>query len=219
MISVLSSKQRKIVAALFIVFAAILSQFFPEIVPSDKVYDPHQPVWFEATTTVPLVQTRGVTSTVTGALTTSTAVIEINAFVVRVVDGDTIDVRFDGVSTTQKIRLLGVNTPETVDPRRVVQCFGKQASSFMKALLTEKHIRLDADPEADERDKYDRLLRNIVLPDGTDVNASLVGSGYAYAYVSFPQNKQRKKQLTRLQEEAKTAKRGLWAEGTCAGEK
>ena len=139
--------------------------------------------------------------------------------VVRVVDGDTIDVRFDGVSTTQKIRLLGVNTPETVDPRRVVQCFGKQASSFMKALLTEKHIRLDADPEADERDKYDRLLRNIVLPDGTDVNASLVGSGYAYAYVSFPQNKQRQKQLTRLQEEAKTAKRGVWVEGSCAGEK
>ena len=142
-----------------------------------------------------------------------------NAIVVRVVDGDTIDVRIDGDDHDEKVRFLGVNTPETVDPRRAVQCFGKQASNFTKALLTNKRVRLDPDPQADERDKYHRLLRNIVLSDGTDVNASLVRSGYAYAYVSFPLNKERKKQLLRLQSEAEAMKRGLWADDTCAGQK
>lgn len=150
---------------------------------------------------------------------TTSTIIVANATVVRVVDGDTIDVHIDGQDHDEKVRFLGVNTPETVDPRRAVQCFGKQASNFTKELLTGKRVRLDPDAQADERDKYQRLLRNIVLLDGTDVNASLVRSGYAYAYVSFPLNKERKKQLLRLQSEAEAMKRGLWADDTCAGQK
>lgn len=153
------------------------------------------------------------TSTTFG-LATST-----NAIVVSVVDGDTIEAREDGKETVEKIRLLGVNTPETVDPRRPVECFGKEASSFTKKLMEGKRIRLASDPEADEVDKYDRLLRNIILEDGTDVNALLVREGYAYAYVSFPQNRARKAELKKLQEDAKLHARGLWNPTTCNGQK
>jgi len=111
--------------------------------------------------------------------------------------------------------LLGVNTPETVDPGRPVQCYGKEASSFAKKTLGGQRIKLEGDPEADEYDKYGRLLRNIYLADGTDFNAELVSQGYAQAYVSFPQNADRKAELRRLESEAKEAKRGVWDPAVC----
>ncbi len=164
---------------------------------------------FDATTTRRLVdgwvRTMGVTTT--------------NAEVTRVVDGDTIEVRLDRGSAPEKVRFLGINTPESVDPRRPVQCFGKEASAFSKHLLDHQRIHLEPDLQADERDKYHRLLRNIVLEDGTDVNASLVSLGYAQAYLSFPLNEQRKQQLRELERAAKTAERGLWSPTTCAGQK
>lgn len=156
------------------------------------------------------------TSSAITATTTQAAKVQTNALVVRVVDGDTVDVKLDAEPNKQyRVRLLGVNTPETVDPRRPVQCFGKEASDFTKKTLNDKRIRLEADPQADERDKYDRLLRNIYLEDGTDFNALLIIDGYAQAYVSFPQNPQRKTELRRLESEAKAAGRGLWAPGAC----
>lgn len=142
-----------------------------------------------------------------------------NALVVRAVDGDTLIVRQDGSASEDKVRLLGVNTPESVDPRRPVQCFGKEASHFTATMTDGKRIRLESDPQADERDKYGRLLRNVVLEDGTDFNAQLISEGYAYAYVSFPQNAQRKRELKRLQAEAQAGARGLWNSKTCAGKK
>lgn len=145
----------------------------------------------------------------------TSAVIETNASVVRVVDGDTIVVRMDGQSQDVTVRLLGVNTPETVDPRRPVQCFGVEASSFMHAILDGRRVRLEGDPEADEYDKYGRLLRNVIGENGMDVNARLVQDGYAYAYINFPQNKRRKTELRHLEEEAREAKRGLWDPETC----
>ena len=203
----LSKKQQQLlVGILVVVIGAFFQLFTKNSAPPSEIHPPG-PTSFEATTTIRSSQA------------SSTTRIETNAMVVRVVDGDTIDVLRDGDTVDEKVRFLGVNTPETVDPRRAVQCFGKQASNFMKALLTDQRVRLEADPEADEHDKYHRLLRNIILADGTDVNASLVKAGYAYAYVSFPQNKARKKQLLALQEEAKIQKRGLWADDTCAGQK
>jgi micrococcal nuclease len=137
-----------------------------------------------------------------------------NALVTKSVDGDTFHVLLDnGEEAT--VRFLGVNTPETVDPRRTVECFGKEASNFTKSYTGGKRIRLEADPQADEVDKYGRLLRNVFLEDGTDLNATLVKEGYAYAYVDFPQNKVRKAELLRLEEEARDQKRGLWADGVC----
>lgn len=143
--------------------------------------------------------------------TATSVVVETNATVTRVKDGDTIVVKqTDGRDVT--VRLLGVDTPETVDPRKTVQCFGKEASNFSKTTLDGTRIRLDADPQADERDKYGRLLRNVTLEDGTDYNAFLVKEGYAYAYLSFPLAPARKVELKKLEEEAKAAKRGLWGD-------
>jgi micrococcal nuclease len=139
-----------------------------------------------------------------------------NAFVTRAVDGDTLEATLDD-GTVAKIRLLGVNTPESVDPRRPVECFGKEASKHMAELVAGKRVLLAPDPQADEVDKYGRLLRNVFLEDGTDVNAALIRDGYAYAYLDFPLNKLRKIELARLQDEAKMAERGLWSPETCNG--
>lgn len=144
------------------------------------------------------------------------SIIATNASVLKVTDGDTIEVALDAEPGKEfKVRLLGVNTPETVDPRRPVQCFGKEASDFTKGVLTGKRVRLDPDPQADERDKYDRLLRNVILEDGTDFNARLVSDGYAYAYLDFPLNPARKTLLRTLERQAKEAGKGLWAPGAC----
>ena len=160
-------------------------------------------------------------NTIPSMTSTSTiiAVTSTNALVIRVVDGDTIVARIDGESEDAHVRLLGVNTPESVDPRRAVQCFSKEASRHMEELVEGKRVRLDQDFEADDRDKYNRLLRNVVLEDGIDVNRALVHDGYAYAYVSFPMNVKRKTTLKREQEEAKRARRGLWNPETCGGRK
>lgn len=141
--------------------------------------------------------------------------VETNALITRVVDGDTFEARLDGDDTVWKVRMLGINTPETVDPRRPVECYGKEASGHLKKLLDGKRVRLESDEQADERDKYDRLLRNVILEDGTDVNAAMVRDGFAYAYLSFPLNKSRKQELKMLQELARASSAGLWSEATC----
>lgn len=142
-----------------------------------------------------------------------------NALVVQVVDGDTIKVIIDGTSTTDTIRFLGINTPESVDPRRPVECFGKEASAKLKSLLDGQRVLLVEDVLADNRDKYNRLLRNVFTADGLDVNAYMVREGYAQAYVSFPQDPTRKKEIRALEAEAKEEGRGLWNFSTCNGKK
>jgi len=163
--------------------------------------------------TAPLPQYETPTST-PEVVTSST--VQTNASVVRVVDGDTFVAREDGASDDVTIRMLGINTPETVDPRKPVECFGKEASAKLKELLTGKRVELVPDPQADERDKYQRLLRNVVLEDGTDVNAFMVREGYAYAYLSFPLNRDRREELRTLEELARSAKSGVWSPSTCA---
>lgn len=138
-----------------------------------------------------------------------------NAFVVRAVDGDTLEVRRDGETDPIKVRLLGVDTPESVDPRRPVECMGKEASAFTASLTNGRRVQLEADPEADEVDKYGRLLRNVILDDGRDLNALLVREGYANAYLSFPLNSARKVELSHLEQEAKAGERGLWNPEFC----
>ncbi len=151
--------------------------------------------------------------------TSPVAVTSTNARIVRAVDGDTLVARIDGAQNDVRVRLLGVNTPESVDPRRPVQCFGKEASHFTASLVEGKRVNLIEDAEADDRDVYNRLLRNVELEDGTDVNQTLVREGYAYAYVSFPMNRARKNEMRRLEAEARRAGRGLWNPSTCDGKK
>jgi len=132
--------------------------------------------------------------------------------VVRVVDGDTVVVAKDGKE--DKVRLIGVDTPETVDPRKDVQCFGKEASAYLTALLTGKTITMEADTTQDNIDKYGRLLRYIYLEDKTLVNKAIIENGYGFEYTyNIPYKFQA--EFKTAQNYASTNKLGLWADNAC----
>ncbi|MYK89824.1 MAG: thermonuclease family protein, partial [Acidobacteria bacterium] len=119
----------------------------------------------------------------------------------RVVVGDTII-----VSGVGRVRLIGVDTPESVDPRRPVEFFGKEASAFTRRLVDGERVRLEYDWE--RTDRYGRTLAYVYLSDGTFVNAEIVRRGYGHAYTRFPfKYLERFRQFER---EARAAGRGLW---------
>jgi micrococcal nuclease len=132
----------------------------------------------------------------------------IPATVIRTVDGDTVIVRFvDG--REEKIRLLGVDTPEVVDPRKPVQCFGHVASAFTKSELEGKHVLLELDAEA--RDKYGRLLAYVIV-NGHRFDDELLQRGYA-RFLVIPPNGSHARAMLREELDARAAGRGLW--GAC----
>lgn len=128
--------------------------------------------------------------------------------VLQVYDGDTIEVDMNG--TKEKIRLIGVDTPETHDPRKAVQCFGQAASDFTKQNFSNQAVRLEADPLSSNRDRYDRLLRYVYLGDGRLWNAEIIKQGYGFAYLSFPFTKS--EEFANYQREARETNRGLWGD-------
>jgi len=133
--------------------------------------------------------------------------------VTKVVDGDTIKISMNGKEET--IRLLGVDTPELVDPRKPVQCFAREASEETKKILNGMSISLEIDPTQGERDTYGRLLAYVLLPNGTNVSEYLIRNGYAHEY-TYENNPHRyQTQFLQAQKEARENKRGLWAEGVC----
>lgn len=135
--------------------------------------------------------------------------------VTKVIDGDTLEVSING--ETKSLRLIGLDTPETLDPRKPVQCFGREASNRAKELLTGKKVRLEADSTQGELDKYGRLLRYIYLEDGTLYNEKMIKDGYAHEYTYNIPYKYRT-QFKAAQADAMNNKRGLWAESTCNGD-
>lgn len=135
--------------------------------------------------------------------------------VTKVFDGDTIEVRRGG--RLEKVRLLGIDTPETVDPRRPVQCFGRDASRRTKQLLSRMYVRLETDPAAGEHDKYHRLLRYVWRQDGLLVNESLIRDGYALEYTYRTTAYRHQAEFKMAEAEARAARRGLWSPQTCNG--
>lgn len=132
--------------------------------------------------------------------------------VVRVIDGDTIVVSQNDIEF--KVRLIGIDTPETVDPRKIVQCFGKEASDKTKQILINQNVRLEADPSQQNKDKYGRLLRFVFLPDGTNVNKMLIEEGYAHEYTyDIPYKYQQ--EFIEAQRDARNAEKGLWNSAVC----
>ncbi len=130
-----------------------------------------------------------------------------------VVDGDTIKVVVRGFETT--VRLVGIDTPETRDPRRPVQCFGPQASARAAALLpVGEPVTLVTDPTQDRRDRYDRLLAYVFRPGRSgprgSVNFALVATGYAKVYVYGGVRFEYAVPFFRAQHRARKARRGLW---------
>ena len=132
--------------------------------------------------------------------------------VVKVIDGDTIQVNVRG--KTERIRLIGIDAPELVDPRRPVECLGREAAEYTRELLRGKNVRIETDPSQDERDRYGRLLAYVFLEDGTHVNLELIRQGYAHEYTyETPYTFQ--SQFKQAQLEAQTQQKGLWAPGAC----
>jgi micrococcal nuclease len=121
-----------------------------------------------------------------------------------VVDGDTIDVSINGQKKT--VRYLLVNTPETVDPRTPIECFGKEASAANKAMVKGKAVYLAKD--ISETDQFGRTLRYIFTQDAF-INAELVKAGYAQV-ATYPPDVKYEQYLRDLERQAREAKRGLW---------
>lgn len=136
--------------------------------------------------------------------------------ITKTVDGDTIKADISGKIET--IRLIGVDTPETKDPRKKVQCFGQAASDYTNVSLVGKDVRLVADHSQDNRDKYGRLLRYVFLDESTNFNEQLIAEGYAYEYtydVPYEYQAEFKAALTTASAQGK----GLWSTTTCNGKR
>jgi micrococcal nuclease len=130
----------------------------------------------------------------------------------RAVDGDTLKVQLGEKTVT--VRLLGINTPESVDPRKPVECFGKEASAFTETLTAGRTVTLEADPSQDSVDKYGRLLRYAYRDDGIFINKEIVASGYGFEY-TFQTPYAFRDTFKAAERDAKAAGLGLWNERAC----
>jgi micrococcal nuclease len=131
-------------------------------------------------------------------------------FVTEVIDGDTlhIDAR-DGRSPYTKVRLIGVDTPETKRPGSPVMYFGPEAFEYSKALAQGRRVKIWLDAAGPTRDRYGRLLAYVYLPDGRILNEVLIADGYGYADTRFRHGTYEK--YRQIEAAARRAGRGLWA--------
>jgi micrococcal nuclease len=128
-----------------------------------------------------------------------------SGLVTRVVDGDTVAVQLDG--RPEKVRYIGIDTPESVKPGTPVQCFAKAASAANHRLVEGRQVTLRFD--AERRDRYGRLLAYVYRRDGLFVNAALVRLGYAQT-LTIPPNVAHAGLFARLAAQARRRDRGLW---------
>jgi micrococcal nuclease len=129
--------------------------------------------------------------------------------VTSVIDGDTIHVDYNG--TDEKVRFIGVDTPETVDPKKPVECYGKEASNWEKNKLSGQSVYLVSDPTQDDKDKYGRLLRYVYLGDEF-INLELIKDGYGREY-TYDTAYKFQSEFKSAQSAAESGKVGLW--GAC----
>ena len=137
----------------------------------------------------------------------------VAATVIEVVDGDTIRVSIDGRNYT--VRLIGVDTPETRDPRQPVMCYGHEATAFTSEMIKRANNRVLLEKDVSETDQYGRILRYVWLehPDGRRMlNYELVAQGYAQV-VTYPPDVRHADWFLQAQREAREQGRGLW--GAC----
>lgn len=132
---------------------------------------------------------------------------------VRVVDGDTLKVRVNNKEET--IRIIGINTPETVDPRKAVECFGNEATQFAKDFFASSSAQLvlTADSSQGDQDRYQRLLRYVAVGEN-DYGKSAIEEGYAYEY-TYDSPYQKQELYRASQQTAQENEKGLWAENAC----
>ncbi len=131
--------------------------------------------------------------------------------VVRVVDGDTLDIDHpDGEHETTRVRLLGVDTPEKANENNPAMYYAEQAAAFAQDLAEGEQVTIYLDDVGDVRGKYGRLLAYVELPDGSILNERLLREGYGYADTRFGHS--RYARYIELQNQSRRAGAGLWAE-------
>lgn len=134
------------------------------------------------------------------------------AKVSKVVDGDTIEVSLNG--KTERVRLIGVDSPEVADERKPVRCFGKEASNKAKEVLDGKIVSLESDPTQGEKDRYGRLLRYVFLND-LNFNKFMLSEGYAHEYTYNSNPYKYQLEFRKAEGKARENKKGLWADNVC----
>lgn len=157
----------------------------------------------------------GATATVQEASTTPDISFDAGSVytVAKVIDGDTISVNLDG-GKKFTVRMIGVDTPEVVDPRKPVECFGKEASEQTKKLLTGHEVRLELDSTQGTYDKYNRVLAYVYRDDELLINKALIEQGYGHEY-TYRVPYEFQKAFKAAQKDARDHERGLWAPGVC----
>jgi micrococcal nuclease len=129
------------------------------------------------------------------------------ALVERVVDGDTVVVRLDGQSV--KVRLIGVDAPESVDPRKPVERFARESAAFLRQLVEGKAVRLAYEPAGARIDPFRRTLAYLYRePDGLFINREIVAKGFGHAYTKYPF--QYLEDFRAAEREAREKGLGLW---------
>jgi micrococcal nuclease len=127
----------------------------------------------------------------------------------RVVDGDTVEVIRNGVRS--RVRLLGIDAPESVKPNAPVECFGPEASAFATAELLNRNVILEFDPSQPRTDQFDRTLAYVWV-DGAHFNVRAIAGGYAERYRAS-RGLAWEKELVQAEQAARSGQRGLW--GAC----
>ncbi|MEI6352545.1 MAG: thermonuclease family protein [Candidatus Nomurabacteria bacterium] len=149
--------------------------------------------------------------------------------IVKVVDGDTLDIeRIDGekvlgIKDTESVRLLGINTPETVDPRKPVECFGKESSNYLKNIASGRDVAIELDSTQGNLDRYGRVLAYVYIKkEGVKdqnifmLNSDMIKNGYAYEY-TYELPYKYKDEFKMLETVSKNNHIGLWSPKTCNG--
>ena len=129
--------------------------------------------------------------------------------IVDVIDGDTFTVKIGKKIIT--VRMLGIDTRETVDQRKPAQCYGKESSDMTKSLLTGERVRLVGSPKREVWDKYGRYLFYVYLENEVLLNEYLIREGYAKEY-TYGKPYSLQKDFKNIEEEARSSGRGMWSE-------
>ncbi len=146
---------------------------------------------------------------------TSPVNVAITSFYVdHVIDGDTVQIKT--LTSRQSVRIIGIDTPELSGTTGKKECFADEATAHLKELIGSSSIETALDSQSRAVDRYGRLLRYVAV-DGKDIGAEMISDGYAYAYLAFAFD--RSEQYKALEQEARTAQRGLWASATCGGQR
>lgn len=133
--------------------------------------------------------------------------------VIKVVDGDTVDVA-SGTST-MRIRLIGINAPESVDPRRNPECYGKEASNILSTFLSDREVSIIRDSTTGNKDVYNRELAYIVDENNVDVGEYMIEHGAAREYTYKGVHYDKRNTYIETQKRAKQMMQGLWNREIC----